>query len=116
MILLKRRHEQDRRAEAIEHYHQVVKLDPDDWRAHFELSGLLGQAGKISDAGTESEAAVRLNPDFAVPLLNLGIALVQLVQFENAEHEFAEALGLDPKNTKAADYLSQTKASNHGKP
>jgi tetratricopeptide (TPR) repeat protein len=99
-----------RRAEAIQHYRQAVGLDPDDWKAHYELGGLLGQDGDMAGARAESAAAVRLNPDFPVARLNLGRALVQLGQLDEAEQQFEEVLRLDPTNSRAADYLSQTRA------
>jgi tetratricopeptide (TPR) repeat protein len=106
----------DRSEAAIQHYHQAVKLAPNDWRAHFELGGLLGQEGKMPDAKTESEAAVRLNPDFPTAHLNLGMALVQLGQLEEAEQQFEETLRLSPTNSKAADYLEQTRALKKRRP
>lgn len=100
----------NRRAEAIQHYRQAVRFAPDDWKAHYELGGLLGLEGMMSEARTESEAAVRLNPDFPVAHLNLGLALVQLGQLDDAERQFEETLRLEPTNSKAADYLDQTRA------
>ena len=106
----------NRRDEAIQRYRQAVRFDPGDWKAHFELGGLLGQEGKMAEARTESEAAVRLNPGFPVAHLNLGMALVQLGQWEEAERQFEATLQLDPTNSKAADYLNQTKALKKGRP
>ncbi len=106
----------NRRADAIQYYHQAVKFAPDDWMTHFELGGLLGLDGKMSEAKTESEMAIRLNPDFPRAHLNLGMALVQLGQFAEAEQQFKETLRLDPTNSKAADYLNQTRALQKNKP
>jgi len=106
----------NRRAEAIQRYRQAVRFDPGDWKAHFELGGLLGQDGKMSEARVESEAAVRLNPDFPVAHLNLGMALVQLGQLKEAEQQFEETLRLEPTNSKAADYLAQTRALRKSRP
>ena len=106
----------NRQPAAIQYYHHASQLAPDDWQAHFELGGLLGQAGKMSEAKTESEAAVRLNPNFPAAHLNLGMALVQLGQLDKAERQFETTLQLDPTNSKAADYLAQTKALNKKRP
>ncbi|HTY85928.1 MAG TPA: tetratricopeptide repeat protein [Candidatus Acidoferrum sp.] len=106
----------NRRAEAISHYHQAVNLAPEDWKAHYELGGLLGQDGKMAEAKAESEAAVRLNPKFPKAHLNLGLALVQLGQLDEAERQFEETLSLEPTNSKAADYLAQTRALKRGTP
>jgi tetratricopeptide (TPR) repeat protein len=106
----------NRSEDAIQHYRQAVKFAPNDWKAHFELGGLLGQEGNMPEAKTESEAAVRLNPDFPTAHLNLGMALVQLGQLEEAEQQFEETLRLNPTNSKAADYLQQTRALKKGRP
>lgn len=99
----------NRPSEAIQYYRQASKFAPDDWKTHFELGGLLGQEGQMSDSKTESEAAIRLNPGFPVAHLNLGMALVQLGNLDEAERQFELTLQLDPTNSKAADYLTQTK-------
>jgi tetratricopeptide (TPR) repeat protein len=106
----------DRRAEAIQRYRQAVRFAPDDWKAHFELGGLLGQDGQMPEARAESEAAIRLKPDFPVAHLNLGMALAQLGQLDEAEKQFEETLRLDPTNSKAADYLAQTRALKRRRP
>ena len=105
-----------RRADAIIRYQQALRFDPDDWKSHFELGSLLGQEGKMAEAKAESEAAIRLNPSFPAAHLNLGMALVQLGQFDEAEQQFAETLRLDPTNSRAPDYLAQTKALKRNKP
>ena len=99
----------NRRAEAIQRYRQAETFAPDDWRVHFEMGGLLGQEGKMAEARTQSAKAVQLNPEFPLAHLNLGMALVQLGQLDEAERQFKETLRLDPTNSKAADYLSQTR-------
>ena len=81
-----------------------------DWKAHFELGGLLGQDGNMPEAKAESEASVRLNPAFPTSHLNLGMALVKLGSLDEAERQFEETLRLEPGNPRAADYLTQVRA------
>jgi tetratricopeptide (TPR) repeat protein len=106
----------NRRAEAIQRYRQAVSIDPGDWKAHFELGGLLGQDGNMSEAKAESEAVIRLNPNFPVAHLNLGLALAQLGHLAEAELQFEETLRLEPTNSKAADYLAQTRGLKKSRP
>lgn len=54
----------------------------------------------MTEAKTESEATVRLNPGFPVAHLNLGLALVQLGQLDEAQRQFAETLRLEPTTRK----------------
>jgi Flp pilus assembly protein TadD len=80
------------------------------------LGGLLGQDGEMSEAKAESEAASRLNPNFPMAHLNLGMALVQLGKLDEAEQQFKETLRLDPTNSKVADYLLQVKTLKEKRP
>lgn len=100
----------NRRAEAIADYRKAVKFNPNSWQAHFELGGLLGLQGEMAESKTESEAAIRLNPAFPTAHLNLGLALANLGQLDEAERQFEETLRLDPTNSRAEDYLQQTRA------
>ena len=99
-----------RRAQAIEHYRHAARLDPSDWKTHFELGGLLGLDGNMPEAKAESEASIRLNPSFPTSHLNLGLALTKLGSLDEAEQQFEETLKLEPGNSRATDYLAQVRA------
>jgi len=47
--------------------------------------------------------------------LNLGVALVQQGQLNDAVHQFEETLRLEPNNTLASNYLYQVRARKEGK-
>jgi predicted Zn-dependent protease len=57
-----------------------------------------------------------LNPNFPVAHLNLGLALAQLGHLAEAELQFEETLRLEPTNSKAADYLAQTRGLKKSRP
>jgi Flp pilus assembly protein TadD len=71
------------------------------------LGGQLGLAGEFAEAKTELETAVRLNPDFVMSHLNLGLALLKLREFDAAEQQFQETLRLEPGNKLAPACLAQ---------
>ncbi len=49
---------------AIGLYRQGLSLCPDDDVAHYELGKILADQGRLAEAETEFEAALKLNPDF----------------------------------------------------
>lgn len=49
---------------AISLYRQGLSLCPDDEISHYELGKILADHGRLTEAETEFEAALKLNPDF----------------------------------------------------
>ncbi len=62
--------------------------------------------GRIAEAKAEFQQVVRLQPQYAMGHLNLGVALLKLNDPEGARQEFAETLRLDPANKSARTYLA----------
>lgn len=57
--------------EAISRYREGLNLCPSDEVAHNELGEVYARAGRVADARTEFEAALKLNPNFARAQKNL---------------------------------------------
>ena len=53
-------------------YRFKLDQDPDDEKAHFSLAGMLAQLGETEAATRHLEEAVRIRPDFALALSDLG--------------------------------------------
>ena len=70
----------------------------------------LGLSGESSGAVAEFEHVVRLRPDYVEGHLNLGIALARQQRFSEALDQFQTALRLDPRNAKAAQYITKLEA------
>jgi Flp pilus assembly protein TadD len=51
--------------EAMEHFEQALRINPDDAKAYYNLGVVLAQAGRISEAIAHYDQALRLKPDFA---------------------------------------------------
>jgi len=51
--------------EAIRHYEQALRLQPDLAEAHYNLGNALFQTGRISEAIGRYEVALQIKPDFA---------------------------------------------------
>jgi tetratricopeptide (TPR) repeat protein len=60
-------------------------------------------AGKIPEAISEYEAAIRAKPDYAIAHLNLGLMLARQGRLDEAATKFRETLGLEPGNQVARD-------------
>jgi Flp pilus assembly protein TadD len=61
--------------------------------------------GNVSAAAQQFSETVRLNANFPLGHLNLGIALAKMKRIPEAMAQFEQTLRLDPKNQKAAEYL-----------
>ncbi len=106
----------NRRAEAMERYREVIRVDPDNWQPHLELAEELVVANQAAEAIREYQTAVRLNPRHPMMRINLGVLLARQNLVDDAIQQFEAALRLEPANSIAADYLRQVKARREGTP
>ena len=100
-----------RTAEAIEHFSEAVRLQPNDAAAHFNLGTALGAQGQIEAAAQQFRTALRLRPGYAAAELNLGKALAYLGHYQDALAHLTEALRLDPNLTDAREAIVQLRAA-----
>ncbi|HSY17117.1 MAG TPA: tetratricopeptide repeat protein [Candidatus Acidoferrales bacterium] len=93
--------EQQRPAEALAQYEEVLKLSPARQEAYNNIARILSDEGRPEAALEYSRTAVRLNPRSPSLHTSLGIVLAELKQFDGAQAEFSEALRLDADNVPA---------------
>jgi tetratricopeptide (TPR) repeat protein len=91
--------------EAVAHYEQALRLNPDYAEAHNYLGLALWQTGKVPEAMAHYEQALRLNPDYAGAHNNLGVVLVQLGRMQEAIGHYEQALRLRPGNAEVHNNL-----------
>jgi tetratricopeptide (TPR) repeat protein len=91
------------RTAAIKSLRRSLQLQP-AWETHYALGEELGFDGQAAEARKELEQVTRMKPDYAPAHLNLGVALQQLGQTQDALTQFQEALRLEPDNKLAAQY------------
>jgi predicted O-linked N-acetylglucosamine transferase (SPINDLY family) len=88
-------------AKAKEIYEQVLVKSP----RHFDALHLLGviaaRSGKPSLAVELIGKAIKINPGVAAPYSNLGAALKELKQFDDAVKNYNRAIDLDPQMAEA---------------
>jgi Flp pilus assembly protein TadD len=83
-------------AEAVEHYEQALRYQPDFAEAHYNLGFALAHAGQTEAAIQEFERALRLKPDEAKTHYNLGAALMRMGRLAEAINQFESAVRIKP--------------------
>ena len=75
---------------------EVVRREPGDFGAQYNLGFVLQHLGRLEPAVEAYRAAVALNPRFGDARVNLGSCLQLLGRLEDAEREFAGAVEVAP--------------------
>ena len=82
-------------------WEDTVAKWPDSARARTNLAVMLSNAGRDAESIPHHEAAIRLDPTYAVARYNYGLTLLRLNRPEGAIARFAEALRLKPDYAEA---------------
>jgi hypothetical protein len=80
-------------------YRHAVDVDEDNWIAQNTLGALLGSEGRFDEAITHLLKAIRLNPVYADPYFNLGVAYYRKGNRQEAVRYYRESLRLEPGDT-----------------
>ena len=81
--------------------HEVVRLKPSDFYAHYGIATILLRAGDLDGAVAECREAIRLNPQYPFTYECLGSILFAQGDLEGAVTQYRESIRHDPR-----DYLS----------
>jgi len=87
--------------EAIAHFREAARINPDSAATFLNLGNTLRMQGRTELAIANYEAALRLEPDTAEIHNNLGVALREDGKIDEAIAQYRQALSLDPDSAKA---------------
>jgi tetratricopeptide (TPR) repeat protein len=85
-----------RAPEAIAHYEQALRIEPEWGQGHFNLAVTLVQLGRLDEAIGQYEQVLRIQPDLAEAHNNLGTALRQLGRPDEAIAHYEQAIRIQP--------------------
>ena len=106
--------EHNKNAEAIRHYLEALRINPDFVQVHFNLGDVHASLGNFEDAVYYYNEALQKKPDFAKAHNNLGNAMARQGNSEAAVYHYNEALKINP-NYAGAYYNLGKIAANQGK-
>jgi tetratricopeptide (TPR) repeat protein len=95
-----------RTSDALKHYREAVRLDPESDQGQFNLALALLNTGQAEASIAHFREAVRLLPDSAEMRNNLGVALLTAGHHVDAIVAFRRALELDATMWRAHDNLA----------
>jgi protein O-GlcNAc transferase len=93
---------------AATYYKKAIAINPDYYKAHFNLGGLLQEQGKLQNSIESFEKALFLKPDYAEAYNNIGSVFKELNQSDNAIRSFEKAIEIKPDYFEAHYNLGQT--------
>ena len=93
--------EQNRQAEALTEYHEVLRLAPGRPEAYNNIARILNDQGKPAAALEYCQAALQLDSRSAAPHESVGIVLAELGRLDEALFQFNAALQLNPNYAPA---------------
>ncbi len=101
---------QGRAEEAINHYLQALRSNPDYELAHYNLGNAYADQGKTKKVIEAFKQAIRINPDYAEAHYNLGVTYAGSGKHKEAIAAFQQAIRIDPDYAHAHYNLGATYA------
>jgi tetratricopeptide (TPR) repeat protein len=91
---------QEKTAEAIKHYGQAVRFDPQHAMAYNNLGHALATQGNLDEAIRHYQRALEINPRYTRAHANWGIALTAQGKFDEAIRHYQQNLRIDPTDAE----------------
>jgi len=91
--------------EAITHYSEAVRINPNLVHIHNNLGAVLDRQGRFDEAISHFSEAVRIKPDYAEAHNNLGVVLTKQGKLEEAIGHYLKALVIKPDHAEAHNNL-----------
>lgn len=100
----------DRPAEALEHFREAVRLEPDDFEGHYGLARACAALGRNTEAIAHYRESLRLEPNAGLTHSSLATLLVRMGRWEQAIEHYREALRRRPRRPEWNHNLAQVLA------
>jgi tetratricopeptide (TPR) repeat protein len=94
-----------RTEEAIQHYIEALRIEPQYPEAHYNLGNALAKNGEMNEAVVQYLETLRINPQHPKAHYNLGLAFVSQGKSDEAILHYREALHIDPTFVEAHNSL-----------
>lgn len=91
---------QEQNSEALAAFDQVIKLDPQHYRAWINRGNVLTNLGQLEMAIAAYEQAIKIKPDAQLAWSNLGDAFYDLERYQDAVNSWDKALEIDPNDSE----------------
>src|SRR5690242_16566920 len=82
--------------QAISEYQEVLKTDPQNFYAHYNLALIYSEQSRLADSLAEFNEAKKLNPDMPDLYLNLGLLYHKFNLLDDAVREYSTILRINP--------------------
>jgi len=99
---------QGRFDEAINHYQQALRIEPNYFEVHNNLGNALALRSRFGEAMVQYQEALDTDPECLEAHYNLGDALLRTGRYEAALEHFEKALEINPGFAKAHNKLGVT--------
>ncbi len=97
--------------EAIEHFRESLRLNPDNVESYNNLCHALAHAGRMSETIVACSSALRRDPSLYTAHNDLGAAMASMGKLDQARAEFEAALRLAPAYDEAHNNLANVLAA-----
>jgi len=96
--------------EAIKHFRQALRINPDYALAHYNLGSAMLERGELGEAIKHFRQTLRINPDYAEAHHNLGNAMFGQGKLEEAVKHYRQTLRINPAYAEAHHNLGSAMA------
>ena len=92
--------------EIVNKYNKIVKIEPNNYKAHNNLGNALKELGKLKEAATSYRQAIKIKSDYTKAHFNLGNILNDFGKFKEAIPSLLLALKINPNYSEAHNCLA----------
>ena len=92
--------------EVVNKYKKIVKIEPNNYKAHNNLGNALKELGKLEEAATSYRKAIKIKSNYTKAYFNLGNILNDFGKFKEAIASLLLALKINPNYNEAHNCLA----------